>query len=462
MGIFGFGNGTSDGSNLRLPEWFSPWVSGFGLHFGDNNAQVPYARPITEANYFDFAGPLGDRTVVPEDPFYGYIPSTQFAGPSGYPGYLPNLGFLYGQTAENLREGTHPGYLPQESGFDPRMSQAMQWMDDAVPALTPYTGSALQGARRLIQGEANLPGQSAVDYFGGLPAPIYARGHNPLYTAGLAALGGAGRLLPTMLDPMTEGARRSALAGTVPVGTYAPVLDDIERRGAQRQHDLARDFENDVVPGLVQRLATGDINYGSAGERLAGRLTRAYGEQQRRIEQDTESQIAAIHSQAAQDALQRQQAAMMMGAQAAQNIFGQGAGALGQQTGLEQSTMGSQMDRILRAAQLGMGSGLQGYQIGLGAIPSLNDAALDPLNRYFGVGLASRDVSNALLADRIRRDPLNLALNDLQMYGGMIGATPLPSGGAGGRVGSGSGALSGIGALLSGLGVLTDAFGFGG
>ncbi len=465
MGLFDFlggGNDTPDGGELRLPEWYSPWVGGFGLRFGDNNAQVPYLAPNPYPGpYFDYYGAPGsaERVVVPE--YFGnegYIPSSQFAGPSGYPGYLPNLGFLYGQMAEGVREGTHPGFMPLESGFDPRTTQALQWMDAAVPALTPYTGDALQGIRRLLRGETELSGQGAVDYFSGLPAPIYARGHNPMYTAGLGALGGAGRMFPTMLDPMTEGARRSALSGMVPVGTYQPVLEDIERRGTERQADLTREFEEEALPGLVQRLATGQSNYGSAGERLAERLTRTYGEQQRRIEQDTEAQLANIHSQAAMDALTRQYGAMGLGAQAAQNIFRQGADILGSQMGLEQGTMGSQMDRALRAAQLGMGTGLDAYQIGLTALPSINDAALDPLQRYFGMGLASRDISNAILADRMRRDPLNISLQNLQTYGSLLGATPQPTGGFGSNSGNSSSGLANLGALLSGLGSLWYGF----
>ena len=459
MGLFdGLGGGGQvTGREAQLPEYMSPWIGGFGPQFGDNNAQVPYAAFNAPAPYLDFRGAPGSRYALPlQHGDEGYVPYGQFAGPSGQGGYLPNLGFLYGQSTENLREGTHPGLQPMESGFNPRISQAMQWMDDAVPALTPYTGDALQSIRGLLQGGPS-PYSGAVNYFSGLPAPTYARGHDPLYTAGLGALGGAGRLYPSMLDPLTEGARRSALSGTVPVGTYQPVLDDITRRGQEQSADLARSFSEDVAPGLVQRLATGQVNYGSAGERMANRLARTYGEQQRRIAEDTQGRVAGIHSQAAQDALQRQFSAMGMGSQAAQNIFGQGANILQGQTGLEQATMGSQMDRALTAAGMGMGNELDRAQVGLNALPSIHQAALSPLQQYMLMGMTQRDIANAMAADQYRRDPLNLAWNDLQRYGGLINATQMPqpisSSGS-----SGSSTLGGVGALLSGLGAVAAPF----
>ncbi len=452
--LFGGGDGGNDGSEARLPEYMAPWISGAGPQYGDNNAQLPFAAFNRVAPYFDF-------TQTGVTPNYwgdeGYVPYDQFAGPSGQIGYLPNVGFMYGQGGELLREGRHPGMMPLEAGFNPRLSQAMQWMDNAVPALTPFTTDALFGIRELMQGGPS-EGAGAAQYFSGLPEPVYARGHDPLYTAGLGALGGAGRLFPSMLDPLTEGARRSALSGTVPVGTYQPLLSDIERRGAERQADLDRTFQEDILPGMAQRFATGDMNYGSAGERMANRLARTYGEQQRRIEQDTLGQIGNIYSGAAQDALQRQYGAMGMGADAAQNIFSMGGNLLSGQTGLEQGVIGDQMGRGLQAAGMLMGNDLSRMQVGLGALPSIQQAALSPLTQYMGMGLAQNQLENAMLADQYRMNPYNIAMNDLRNYGSLINATTMPQPIATGGGSSGSGA-AGLGALFSGIGALAGGFG---
>ena len=452
----GGGNSGNDGSEARLPEYMSPWIGGAGLQFGDNNAQLPYVAFHNQAPFFDFQ-PTGVVPTYHGDE--GYVPFSQFAGPSGQIGYLPNVGFMYGAGSELLREGRHPMQQPLEPGFNSRLTRAMEWMDDAVPALTPYTGDALQGIRRLLTGGPS-PGSGAAQYFAGLPAPVYARGHDPLYTAGLGALGGAGRMFPTMLDPLTEGARRSALSGTVPTGTYQPLLEDIERRAGERQSDLTRTFEEDILPGMTQRLATGAANYGSAGERMAGRAARNYGEQQRRIEADTDAQIAALHSQAAQDALSRQYGAMGLGANAAQNVFQMGGNLLSGQTGLEQGVIGDQMGRGLTASNMLMGNELARMQTGLGALPSINQAALSPLMQYMGMGTTQREIANAMLADRMRMNPYNIALNDLQTYGGLINATTMPQPIATGG-GSSSSDAAGLGALFSGIGALAGGFGGG-
>lgn len=433
------GGGGAEGQPANLIDWLRPFASGFGPGYsGSNNIQLPYV----DQNQMNASG-------------YPKLGLDQVVGPSGYGGFLPNLAYLYGQGPGDLA-------APREVGLNDRMAGGFLGFDQAMQNINPMNQMGQQSLHQMLSG-APLRGQGTLDYFANFGAPTYARGNDPMYTAGLAALGGAGRMLPSMLDPRTEGARRQALSGTVPTGTYAPLIDDIERRGAERQTDLTQAFNEEAVPGLVQRLATGQSNYGSAGERLSADLTQRYGEQQRRIESDTTGSVSALHAQAAREAQDRQQQAMMQGVQSAQGIFGQGANLLGGQSAMEQGVMQQQLDRALQAGQLNIGNILQQSQLGLGALPSVTGNMLNPYQQYLGMGMMERDIGNAMLAERARVHPLALQWANLNRLG--AGTNQVPTGAfvqPGAYRENDGFSMAGLGAMFSGAGSLYGAFGGGG
>lgn len=449
MSFLGLGGGGQ--TSLNIPDWLRPYTTGYDF-LGNPN---PF-----------FSG--GQNSQVPTD-------VRNFVGPSGYGGLMPNLAFLYGSgpgTPFNNPDGRPASGMGLP--LDPYVATGSmnQLLGTAfggalVPGVNyvgPINQNTSQGLNFLLQGGGAGAGQAPGDQlFTDFQDPNSFAGPqavNPLMGAGISYLQG-GQSLPSFLDPATNAARMQTLSGQVPANTYSPLLDELDRRGSERLADLNRDFADEIMPGLVQRLA--GTNYGSAGERIAADLTERWGEQARRIADDTQGGMDEIMARAGQDALQRQFGMVGQGMNAALGLGNLGAGALQGAGGLELGHLNSAYDRSLRAAQIQSGNYLDSIRGGIGMAGPAMQGMFNPFLQMASLGGIQRDIEKERLAELFRLDWNNLHWANLNRYAGLMGAVPpySPIGQTGGSSSWLGPALTAAGTALGG-GSLGQLFGGGG